>query len=236
MWEAIKVTLTAYTASFRVPHLVGHQLTLTVPPISTIYGLISAAAGRWVTPNEVEWLAYRFEYESKEMDLEAIWTVERKKPHENPRFTTRNVIQREFLVMPRLTLYIPTKWAGVFQKPRYALLLGRTQDVAMTESLQETTLEFVNSGVIRGVLLPFELIPKGNFSAWLYSLPVAFTDEPQRRPLRLQVFGVVDAHKGGEIQNVDGWLVRDTQSGITLPFFQREWILNGRAESVSKIR
>jgi CRISPR-associated protein Cas5t len=65
MIEAVRVTITAYTASFRVPHFVGYQLTLPVPPLSTIYGLISAAAGRWVLPQEVEWLAYKCEYESK---------------------------------------------------------------------------------------------------------------------------------------------------------------------------
>jgi CRISPR-associated Cas5-like protein len=76
MLEAIRITITAYTASFRVPHFVGHQLTLPVPPLSTIYGLISAAAGRWVLPQEVEWLAYRCEYESKAMDMEKIVQID----------------------------------------------------------------------------------------------------------------------------------------------------------------
>lgn len=224
MLEAVRIVLTAYTASFRVPHFVGHQLTLPVPPLSTVYGLISAAKGKWVMPNEVEWLGYRCEYESKGMDTEAIWTVESKKPHDPPRFETRNVIQREFLVLPRLTLYLPLNWAEVFRRPRYALLLGRTQDVATVESLELTKLEPADSGLVSGVLLPFELITRGNFSAWLHSLPVAFADEPQRRPLRVQVFGVVDAHRGGEIKNAGNWLVQDTQNGIVLPLFRQEWI------------
>jgi CRISPR-associated protein Cas5t len=234
--EAVRVVLTAYTASFRFPHFVGHQLTLPVPPLSTIYGLISAAAGRWVKPSEVEWLAYRCEYEGKGMDMEAIWTVERRKPHESARFETRNIIQREFLAMPCLTLYLPLGWTEVFRRPRYTLLLGRTQDVATVESLQPTNLEFVGSGIVSGVLLPLELVMRNNVSVWLHSLPVAFTDEPQRRPLRVQVFGIVDARRGGEISGADGWLVRDTQSGVILPLFRREWILHGRAETVSEIR
>ena len=78
--EAVRIVLIAYTASFRVPAFVGYQLTLTVPPLCTIFGLLSAAAGRWVMPSEVEWLAYRCTYESKANDLEAIYTVERSKP------------------------------------------------------------------------------------------------------------------------------------------------------------
>jgi hypothetical protein len=31
-------------------------------------------------------------------------------------------------------------------------------------------------------------------------------------------------------------LVRDTQSGVILPLFRREWIFHGRAETVSEIR
>jgi len=128
--EAVRIVLIAYTASFRVPAFVGYQLTLTVPPPCTIFGLLSAAAGRWVMPSEVEWLAYRCTYESKANDLEAIYTVERSKPTEIPRFVTRNVIQREFLTLPTLTLYLPLEWETAFRQPRYTLLLGRTQDVA----------------------------------------------------------------------------------------------------------
>jgi len=223
--KALRITLTAYTASFRVPHFVGHQLTLPVPPLSTIYGLISAAAGRWVLPEEVEWLAYRFEYGGKGIDLEAIWTVERKKPHESARFVTRNVIQREFLAFPTLTLYLPPEWEAPFHCPRYPLLLGRTQDVAGVEEIARTVLEPVDKGEVGGVLLPMELIKMAERgSAWLHNLPVAFTDEPLRRPLRLHIFGVVDAHRPIHLRGLDSWLVRDTQSGAVIPVYRREWV------------
>jgi len=227
MIEAIRITITAYTASFRVPHFVGHQLTLTVPPLSTIYGLISAAAGRWVLPEEVEWLAYRCEYESKAMDTEAILTVERPKPSDSARFVTRNVLPREFLVMPRLTLYLPPDWENAFRHPRYSLLLGRTQDVATVEEVKHITLNPVRDGVVSGVLLPFELVAKGNVSAWLQNLPVAFTDESIRQPLRTQIFGIVDAHRPGEVRDANGWLVVDTETNVIVPIFRKEWVLHG---------
>ena len=227
MIEAIRITITAYTASFRVPHFVGHQLTLTVPPLSTIYGLISAAAGRWVSPDEVEWVAYRCEYESKAVDTEAILTVERPKPSEPARFVTRNVIPREFLVMPCLTLYLPPEWESVFRCPRYSLLLGRTQDVATVEEVKHTALNPVQDGIVSGVLLPFEIVAKGNASAWLQNLPVAFTDGPIRRPVGTHIFGIVDAHRPGEVRNANGWLVVDTERNVVVPIFRKEWVLHG---------
>lgn len=227
MLEAIRIVLTAYTASFRVPHFVGYQLTLPVPPLSTIYGLISTAAGRWVTPEDVEWLAYRCEYEGKGMDTEAIWTVERNKPGNLPRFETRNIVQREFLTLPCLTLYLPSKWGETFRRPRYPLLLGRTQDVATVEEAELTNLEPVSAGEVGGVLLPYELVARGRVSAWLQNLPVAFTDESRRRHIRPpRIFGVVDALRSGAVQDSGGWLVRDVSSGLVLPLFRREWVLS----------
>lgn len=226
MIDGVRIILTAYTASFRVPSFIGHQLTLPVPPLSTIYGLLSAAAGRWVSPQEVAWLGYRCDYESKGMDLEAIWTVERPRPHEAARFVTRNVIQREFLAMPRLTLYLPSEWAIAFLRPRYALLLGRTQDVASVEAVKPVTLEPVGEGEVNGVLLPLELVVQNNAPAWLHNLPVALTNEPRRRLLGMKVFGVVDARRRPTRVRAAGWLVHDIEADIVVPFYQREWIVN----------
>jgi len=225
--EAVRIVLIAYTASFRVPAFVGYQLTLTVPPLCTIFGLLSAAAGRWVMPSEVEWLAYRCTYESKANDLEAIYTVERSKPTEIPRFVTRNVIQREFLTLPTLTLYLPLEWETAFRQPRYTLLLGRTQDVAAVMSISQVKLLSVNSGMVSGVLLPFELVAFNNVSAWLQTLTIAFTDEPQRKPTRMHLFGVVDAHRPAFVQNGNGWLVKDTDNETVLVIFRKEWMLHG---------
>lgn len=224
MLNGVRIVLTAYTASFRVPSFVGHQLTLPVPPLSTIYGLLSAAAGRWISPQEVAWLAFRCDYESKGIDLEAIWTVERPRRHEAARFVTRNVIQREFLTMPRLTLYLPSEWEAAFRRPRYALLLGRTQDVASVESIMSLTLEPVGEGEVSGVLLPLELITQNNAPAWLHNLPIALTNEPHRRLLGMKVFGVMDARRGPARVRAPDWLVRDVHDGVVLPLYRWEWI------------
>jgi CRISPR-associated protein Cas5t len=224
MLNGVRVVLTAYTASFRVPGFVGHQLTLPVPPLSTIYGLLSAAMGRWVSPQEVAWLAFRCNYESKGMDLEAIATVERKKPTEDARHAGRNVIRREFLTFPQVTLYLPSEWAEVFLRPRYALLLGRTQDVVSVECVKPVALEPTSEGDVSGVLLPLQLVVQNNTQAWLHNLPIALTDEPHRRLLGMKVFGVVDAHRHPARVRAPDWLVRDTHNGVVVPLYRREWI------------
>lgn len=230
MISAIRVILTAYTASFRVPSFVGHQLTLPVPPLSTIYGLLSAAAGRWILPTEVEWLAYRCEYEGKALDLEAIYQFDRADekavPIPKPYPKTRTILQREFLVMPRLTLYLPPEWEAAFRKPRYPLLLGRTQDVAGVESITPVTLEPVDKGEVSGVLLPLELVADSHnrVGAWLHNLPLAFTAEPHRQLLGMKIFGVVDAKQRPALVRTAGWLVRDAAGKAVVPLYRREWI------------
>jgi CRISPR-associated protein Cas5t len=224
MLKAVRIVLTAYTASFRVPGFVGHQLTLPVPPLSTIYGLLSAAAGRWILPHEVEWLAYRCEYKGKSTDLEAIVTVSKNKPDSPAQLGGRNVLRREFLVLPFLTLYLPEEWETVFKCPRYALLLGRTQDVAGVESITRVELQQVSEGTVSGVLLPWELILSNSAPAWLHNLPIAFTDGSPRRPLGMRVFGVVDALGQSAKISADDWLVKDPEQELVVPLYRREWV------------
>ncbi len=226
MFEGIRVVLTAYTASFCAPGLLGHQLTLPVPPLSTLYGLLSAAAGRWVAPDELAWLAYRFEYEAKATDLEAILTVGRKDAASVPNFSGRNVLQREFLTMPRLTLYLPKEWEPFLHRPRYSLLLGRTQDVACVETIDPVQLQPVGEGELSGVLLPWELIQQNRVHAWLHNLPITFTDKPHRRPLGKYIFGALDAHQRPASVTAPDWLACDPTPNITVPVYRWEWIAN----------
>lgn len=226
MYSSIRIRISALTASFRVPAFVSHQLTLTVPPLSTIFGLLSASVGRWVYPKEVDWIAYSFVYETKTTDLEAIINVQRKENEGSISFGSRNVIQREFLTMPSLTLYLPPMWEEHFRCPRYTLLLGRTQDVACVESIEHITLQHVDVGKVKGVLLPYHIVTQNHAPAWLQNLPIIFTDEPKRTPLGMQIFGVVDAYRPATLTNVTHWLVRDADIDMEVPIYTQEWMLN----------
>jgi CRISPR-associated protein Cas5t len=127
------------------------------------------------------------------------------------------VIKREFLTNPRLTLYLPSSWEQPFRRPRYCLLLGRTQDVACLESIEPAQLQPVDEGMLSGVLLPWEAIQnqQGRVHAWLQSLPIAFSDEVPRRPLGKHIFGVLDAHQRPSQVNAPDWLADDP---VTEPY------------------
>jgi CRISPR-associated protein Cas5t len=230
---AIRIRITALTASFRAPSFVAYQLSLGVPPLATVFGLLSAASGRWITPEDVPWLAYRLTYAARAMDLEAIYAVERKEPLATPRFTERNIVQREFLVQPELDLFLPPDWRAFFERPRYQLVLGRSQDIAMVEAIEPAELEPVEGGAVAGVLLPIDLVVRNGVTAVLHNLPVAFTPDPDRQPYRVALFGLIDGQRGAlgvrttMLADGSGWLVHDRRSGIVVPVYRQEWILHG---------
>lgn len=231
--QAVRIRLRAYTASFRAPSFVAYQLSLAVPPLATIFGLLSAAAGRWILPDEVPWLAYCCTYDTRVKDLEAIYSVVRGKREEAPRYSERNIVWREFLVHPELLLFLPIEWREPFRRPRYPLVLGRSQDVAFTEEMVETTLDPVEQGQVSGVLLPVHLIAQNSVTAVLHNLPIAFTADPDRQPVRVEMFGIIDGQRTqrrpmtATIRQADGWLVRDRKTGIVVPLYRQEWLLHG---------
>ncbi|WP_448575533.1 CRISPR-associated protein Cas5 [Thermomicrobium sp.] len=231
---AVRIRLTALTASFRAPSFVAYQLSLAVPPLATIFGLLSAARGHWVMPQEVPWLAYRLTYAGRAMDLETIYTVKRKDAADTPRFKERNIVQREFLVSPELDLFLPVEWRDPFLRPRYQLVLGRSQDLATVVSIEPAALEPVSRGSVTGVLLPAEVVARNGVTAVLQNLPVAFTPDPERAPVRVTMFGLVDGERSARglrlvsIEDAADWLVCDRESGIVVPLYRQEWILDGR--------
>ena len=140
--DAVRIDLRAYTASFRVPGMMGYQVTALAPPPATIYGLLAAAAGKEVTPDDT-WIAYRFEYDALAQDLEKIIIFSESGPTWEPKLgaVKSAPITRQFLFNPRLVLYVaPGPTAEAFLRPRYPLLLGRSQDVAYVECWRPTPL------------------------------------------------------------------------------------------------
>ena len=89
--KVLRIKVEGWTASFRYPGFIsGFQPTLPVPPVSTIYGLISAARGEFTVPEDVS-TGYVFDFESKAVDLETIYEL-------SPGLSAKsNVVKREFL-------------------------------------------------------------------------------------------------------------------------------------------
>ncbi len=65
--------------------------------------------------------------------------------------------RREFLLGARLTLYVGGDWTAAFRAPRYAVVLGRSQDLASYRSVDLVALRQAPHGYYEDTLLPWRL-------------------------------------------------------------------------------
>src|SRR5215216_2712523 len=158
------------TTSFRYPHFMwGRPPTFEMPPPATIYGHICSAAGDLLDPSEARF-GYRFTYEGKGEDLEHLHAVAAGagrplRAEGRIAFTELlrtqgeiNPLTREFLFLPRMTLYVsPAEYFEFFRAPRYATVLGRSQDLMSYVELRVVELERSDRAYYEHTLLPWEM-------------------------------------------------------------------------------
>ena len=203
--EVYKVTLTSWTASFRYPNIIsGIQPTLEVPPLSTVLGLINAAAGRYLQHQQLK-IGYFFCYGSKGEDLETIYQFKGIKDSKTKFFkknqsgdfmvsnknVTSNIILRQFLFDNHLSIYLQDdELIGFFKTPFYQLVLGRSNDLATVESIQKVKLtKSPQATKIRGQIIPF----KNHFlPGQIQALPQYFTDSIPRKNLGTQAYSIIN--------------------------------------------
>jgi len=176
----LRVLIEGWTASFRYPAFVsGFQPTLPVPPLSTIYGLLSSIKGDIIRPEDVS-IGYIFNYESKATDLEQIYEIKALKGNKS------NIIKREFLINPKMYLYInDLDFKKYLDSPYYNLLLGRSSDLAMISEIKEIELKKKTNVTLGKTILPFGT--KGAYGI-LQALPVSFSDEIPRKTVETKPF------------------------------------------------
>lgn len=181
--KVIRVHITGWVSSFRNPLFVsGFQPTLALPPLSAIYGLLTAAKGEWVTPHDAA-VGYVFQSHGKAVDLETVYEFAGKLDAKS------NINKREFLVKPELYLYTPDLWLReVFARPAYPLLLGRSSDLATVTAIEEFELEQVAETTYQNTLLPF---PHPQIHGQVQALPTHFTAEIPRKPLGMRAYCLV---------------------------------------------
>ena len=74
--KVIRVHITGWVASFRNPLFIsGFQPTLPVPPLSALYGMLTAAKGNWITPHDAA-IGFVFQSNGKGVDLETVYEFE----------------------------------------------------------------------------------------------------------------------------------------------------------------
>lgn len=182
--EVLRILIEGWTASFRYPSFIsGYQPTLPTPPLSTIYGLISAAKGELVSPQDLA-VGYVFECESKAIDLETIYEL-------SPNLHAKsNVIKREFLFNPKLYLYLKDlSYEKYFKKPCYPLLLGRSTDLATVTEIRKIELDESENIDVGKTILPMEL---EGAHGHIVSLPTHFTDTIPRKAVGVKPYILMD--------------------------------------------
>lgn len=203
--KVLRVHIIGWVSSFRNPLFIsGFQPTLPLPPLSALYGLLTAAKGDWVTPHDAA-IGFVFQSNGKGIDLETVYEFEetlgpgvkinkRQSGLGSSRvlYTMRmnpNIKQREFLVEPQLYLYTPEIWLKeVLERPQYPLLMGRSSDLATVKSIDEVELENKSETNYQNTLLPF---PDEQLHGQMLTLPTHFTAEIPRRPCGTRAYHLV---------------------------------------------
>ncbi len=214
--NVFKIDIQSWTASFRYPNLIsGVQPTLDVPPLSTVLGLINAAAGSYQQYTQFK-IGYYFTYQAKAVDLETIYQMDK-----NRRDAKSNVIKREFLFETFLRLYVEDEAiATCFRQPYYPLVLGRMNDLATVDikSIQKIALQEKTADVqIKGQIVP---LLKYRLPGVIQALPKYFSDTIPRQNLGTEPYSVIH-HKS----NIRGQLKAfwDDELGVDIFFHELDF-------------
>lgn len=162
--QVLKVVAEGLITSFRYPHFMQKiHPSFEMPPPATIYGHIASALGEWFDPTDV-CFAYHFTYQGKAKDVEHIIVLSASRGRlpgtKLPKVLEGKVnpFERELLFQPRLTLYINRpEWAPAFHSPRYAVVLGRSQDLFTYSEISVITLEQADHAYFEHTLLPHNM-------------------------------------------------------------------------------
>lgn len=181
--KVLRVHITGWVSSFRNPLFIsGFQPTLPLPPLSALYGILTAAKGDWITPHNAA-IGFVFFNQGKAVDLETVYEFGGKLDAKS------NINRREFLVQPELYLYTPEMWLReAFERPRYSLLMGRSSDLATVKSIEEVELENKSETTYQHTLLPF---PDPQLYGQVQALPTHFTAEMPRRPCGTRAYCLI---------------------------------------------
>lgn len=196
--QVIKAEIYAKTTSFRIPFFMsGIQLTYSMPPSSTICGLLSATTGRIITLDDTG-VGYTFISNGQGEDLETIYEL-----GENLSYK-KNILRRELLFACKLTLYVTNlELEKALKKPYYTLLLGRSGDFAEVQEVKKVNLKKVDKIICRNTLVPYTANPE----CGTLTRGPAFFDE-NKHPHRIQKYYEI---KESELKGDN--LYEDTETG-----------------------
>lgn len=189
--EVFRIDITSWTASFRYPNLIsGVQPTLEVPPLSTVLGLLNAAAGKYLNHESLK-IGYFFKYGAKEFDLETIYQIaSTKQGAPKNRDAKSNIMRRQFLFENQLSIYLEDETlVDYLRAPYYNLLLGRSNDLATIEKIEKVKLKEVqNATKVKGQIIPFN---DNMLAGKIQALPKYFSDTIPRLSLGTEPYSII---------------------------------------------
>lgn len=191
--KAYRIKISSWTSSFRYPNIIsGFQPTLEAPPVSTILGLMNACSGKYLTHHSLM-LGYYFTYRAKSVDLETIYQIEADSKGIPKNQVKSNIIRREFLYDCQLYIYLTDKQiVEHFRKPHYQLILGRSNDLASIEAIEEVELTKKEDATnISGQVIPFK---NNHLPGALQALPAYFSNTIPRKPLFVEPYSVISCN------------------------------------------
>lgn len=186
--KVYRVHISSWTASFRYPNMIsGFQPTLPVPPLSTIYGLVSAAMGKYYAPENLD-IGFVFLSKGKTVDLETIYQM-----NGTLKNIKSNVVKREILFDNDLWIYTQnSKIANAFKNPYFPLLLGRSGDLATVNSILEVNVEPKEQlSKLKGTIIPFS---KYRIAGPIQALPIYFSNTIPRRNIGTKPYYLLDSN------------------------------------------
>jgi len=159
--RVLKIVAEGLTTSFRYPHFMQQiHPSFPMPPPATIYGHICSALGEWVDPTGLQF-AYHFTHQGKVIDMEHIIVLSGatgKLPGTKIAKVLEgnvNPFERELFFQPRLILYINRpEWEAAFRSPRYAVVLGRSQDLFTYTQISTVELQQAEQAYFEHTLAP----------------------------------------------------------------------------------
>jgi CRISPR-associated protein Cas5t len=227
--EMYKIMLRSDTAFFRNDVTsTSYQESFNCPPLSTIHGLIAAACGDFQYDVDI---GYLFRFSHKTTDFELILRKDSSKRDlyinylTDSRFDRNDIlrgcqgtipIKREILFDCELTLYVSDIGiAKAFEKPFYALLLGRSEDLArvVNKPRKITLQEVITPARIGQTIIPFKeskMIP-GRLS----KMNVIISEDDPRVVKKTDIFNIIDK-VWSNIESIPPSLKLDPEIGMSI--------------------
>lgn len=163
--KTLKIVAEGLTTSFRYPHFMhGVQPSYRMPPPATIYGHVCSAVGDWFNPAGVEF-ALHFRYQAEFEEIESTHVLKPTTGRLNgtalPKVLEGNVnpFRRSILFRPRLVLYLNRPdWQDAFQRPRYPVALGRSQDLFVYREVGVVDLVESDTAYLEHTIVPDDFV------------------------------------------------------------------------------